>query len=31
MYHVDLGPIPVTLEELKAEQGRLYWAEVGDP
>ena len=31
MYHVDLGPIPVTLEELKAEQDRLYWAEVGDP
>jgi hypothetical protein len=31
MYNVDLGPIPVTLEELKAEQDRLYWAEVGDP
>jgi hypothetical protein len=31
MYHVDLGPIRVTLEELKAEQDRLYWAEVGDP
>jgi hypothetical protein len=31
MYHVDLRPIPVTLEELKAEQDRLYWAEVGDP
>ncbi|MFG1428829.1 hypothetical protein [Roseixanthobacter glucoisosaccharinicivorans] len=31
MYNVDLDPIPVTLEELKAEQDRLYWAEVGDP
>ncbi len=31
MYNVDLDPIPVTLEELKAEQERLYWAEVGDP
>lgn len=31
MYHVDLNPIPVTLKKLKAEQDRLYWAEVGDP
>ncbi|MGY2803563.1 hypothetical protein [Bradyrhizobium sp. USDA 4506] len=31
MYNVDLHPIPVSLEELKAEQDRLYWAEVGDP
>jgi hypothetical protein len=31
MYNVDLDPVPVTLEELKAEQDRLYWAEVGDP
>ncbi|MGM5049533.1 hypothetical protein AB8A20_11710 [Tardiphaga sp. 604_B6_N1_1] len=29
MYNVDLGPIPVTLEELKAEQDRLLWAEAG--
>ncbi|TAI59685.1 hypothetical protein [Bradyrhizobium sp. Leo170] len=29
MYNVDLDPIPVSLEELKAEQERLYWAEVG--
>jgi hypothetical protein len=29
MYDVDLSPIPVTLEELKAEQDRLLWAEVG--
>ncbi len=27
MYDVDLSPIPVTLEELKAEQDRLFWAE----
>jgi hypothetical protein len=26
LYNVDLDPIPVTLEELKAEQDRLYWA-----
>jgi hypothetical protein len=31
MYNVDLSPVPVTLDELKAEQDRLYWAEVGDP
>ncbi|WP_229171141.1 MULTISPECIES: hypothetical protein [Bradyrhizobium] len=31
MYNVDLDPIPVSLEDLKAEQERLYWAEVGDP
>ncbi|MHC2627246.1 hypothetical protein ACVIW2_009333 [Bradyrhizobium huanghuaihaiense] len=30
LYNVDLDPIPVALEELKAEQERLYWAEVGD-
>lgn len=29
MYDVDLFPIPVTLDELKAQQDRLYWAEVG--
>lgn len=31
LYNVELDPIPVTLEELKAEQDRLLWAEVGDP
>ncbi|WP_244608682.1 hypothetical protein [Bradyrhizobium algeriense] len=31
MYNVDLSPVPVTLDALKAEQDRLYWAEVGDP
>ncbi|GGI31205.1 MULTISPECIES: hypothetical protein [Bradyrhizobium] len=31
MYNLDLHPIPVSLEELKAEQERLLWAEVGDP
>jgi len=31
MYNVELDPIPVSLEELKAEQDRLYWAEVGAP
>ncbi|MFA6031852.1 MAG: hypothetical protein WC889_03000 [Myxococcota bacterium] len=31
LYDVDLKPIPVTIEELKEEQERLYWAEVGDP
>lgn len=31
MYDVDLAPIPVTLDELKNEQERLYWAEIGDP
>jgi len=31
MYDVDLTPIPVTLDELKKEQERLYWAEVGGP
>lgn len=29
MYNVDLTPIPVTLEELKVEQERLFWAEAG--
>ncbi|MGM4922585.1 hypothetical protein AB8A31_06740 [Tardiphaga sp. 804_B3_N1_9] len=29
MYDVDLTTIPVTLEELKAEQDRLLWAEAG--
>jgi hypothetical protein len=29
MYDVDLAEIPVTLDELKEEQERLYWAEVG--
>lgn len=31
MYNVDLSPVPVSLDALKAEQDRLYWAEVGDP
>lgn len=31
MDNVDLDPIPVSLEELKAEQNRLYRGEVGDP
>jgi hypothetical protein len=31
MCNVDLSLVPVTLDELKAEQDRLYWAEVGDP
>lgn len=31
MYNVELDPILVTLEELKAEQDRLLWAETGDP
>ncbi|UGA49021.1 hypothetical protein HU230_0042555 (plasmid) [Bradyrhizobium quebecense] len=31
MYNVDLSPVPVTLDALKAEQDRLCWAEVGDP
>lgn len=31
MYNVDLDPILVSLEELKAAQDRLYWAEVGGP
>jgi hypothetical protein len=29
MYDVDLTPIHVTLDDLKKEQERLYWAEVG--
>jgi hypothetical protein len=29
MYNVDLTPISMTLEELKAEQDRLLWAESG--
>jgi hypothetical protein len=29
MYDVDLTPIPVMLDDLKNEQERLYWAEVG--
>ncbi|MFH0299477.1 hypothetical protein AAFX91_20045 [Bradyrhizobium sp. 31Argb] len=31
MYNVDLSPVHVTLDALKAEQDRLYWAEVGAP
>lgn len=31
MYNLDFKPIPVTMEELKAEQEREYWAMVGDP
>jgi hypothetical protein len=31
LYNVELDPIPVTLEELKAEQDRLLWAEIGEP
>lgn len=31
MYNVDLDPILVTLQELKTEQDRLYWAEIGAP
>ena len=31
MYRFDLGLIKVSLEELRAEQERLYWAEFGDP
>jgi hypothetical protein len=31
MYDFDLSLINVSLEELKAEQERLYWAEAGDP
>ncbi|MGB8548021.1 MAG: hypothetical protein WCD82_07490 [Xanthobacteraceae bacterium] len=31
IYNVDFSPVPVTLDELKAEQDRLYWADVGDP
>jgi hypothetical protein len=31
MYDVDLNPIPVTLEELRAQQDRLQWAEGGGP
>ena len=31
MYDVDLSPIPVTLDELKAQQDRLLWAEFGSP
>lgn len=31
MYDVELSPLPVTLEELKAQQDRLLWSEVGGP
>lgn len=30
MYNVELDPIPMTLDELRAEQDRLYRAEVGE-
>ena len=31
MYNLDFSIIPVTLEELQAEQEREYWSMVGDP
>jgi hypothetical protein len=31
MYHFDLSPIHVPLDELKAEQEAIFWSEVGDP
>lgn len=31
MYALDLSRIPVSLEELEAEQQRLLWAEAGAP
>lgn len=31
MYALDFSLIPVTLEELEAEQEREYWSMVGDP
>lgn len=31
MYNLDFSIIPVTLEELHAEQEREYWSMVGDP
>jgi hypothetical protein len=31
MYNLDFSLIPVTLEELRAEQEQAYWNEVGDP
>lgn len=31
MYNLDLSLIPITLDQLKAEQERQYWSMVGDP
>jgi len=31
MYNLDFSIIPVTLEELQAEQEREYWSMVDDP
>jgi hypothetical protein len=31
MYNLDFSIIPVTLEELRAEQEAEYWSMVGDP
>jgi hypothetical protein len=31
MYNLEFSLIPVSLEELEAEQEREYWSMVGDP
>jgi hypothetical protein len=31
MYNLDFRLVPVTIDELRAEQEREYWSMVGDP